>query len=133
DASFGLTEARLGLVPAVISPYVIARIGPGHARALFTSGIRISADRARTIGLVHEIAAHAIQSRTTMLVEEFLKCGPAAARAAKQLVSDVLALSPHGPQSVTRHTVRLITDIRQTAEAQEGLSAALEKRKPYWS
>jgi methylglutaconyl-CoA hydratase len=133
QATFGLTEARLGLVPAVISPYVMAKIGPGHARALFTSGIRISAERARTIGLVHEIAAHNLNDRLEMIIGEYLKCGPHAMRHAKQLVADLITLAPHGPDSVQRHTIRLITELRQSAEAQEGLDAALSKRQPSWA
>ncbi|MBI1275861.1 enoyl-CoA hydratase/isomerase family protein [bacterium] len=132
NATFGLTEARLGLVPAVISPYVMAKIGPSHARALFTSGIRISADRARAIGLVHEVASHGLEDRVDMIINEYLKCGPQAMRHAKHLVGELLKLAPHGHDSVQRHTIRLITELRQSAEAQEGLDAALAKRAPAW-
>ena len=127
-ARFGFTETRLGLIPATISPYVLRAIGPGHARALFVGGGRFDAHRALEIGLVHELAEpdqldHAV-ARVVMAV---LEGGPAAIAEAKRLVRDAtagLAL----PDRAER-----LAAIRARPEAQEGLSAFVEKRKPQWA
>jgi methylglutaconyl-CoA hydratase len=129
---FGFTETRLGILPAVISPFVIAKIGESQARALFPPGRRFDAVRAQRIGLVHELAegADALDAAVTVAVTDVLAAGPTAARAAKSIVREVRGL-PHG--SSKWHTARVIARQRRSAEAQEGLRAFLEKRPPDWA
>ncbi|CAN5501330.1 enoyl-CoA hydratase-related protein [soil metagenome] len=129
--TFGFTEVRLGILPAVIAPYVLARIGEGHARALFASGARFNADRARDIGLVHEVAtgSEALRTSVAAAVSGLLAAGPQAARAAKALIGDLRGRSH---QEARTQTTRLIAEIRVSGEAQEGLRAFLERRRPAW-
>jgi methylglutaconyl-CoA hydratase len=128
---FGFTETRLGILPAVIAPYVISRIGETHARALFPSGRRFDAVRAQRIGLVHELVEGeaALDGAVDSAVDDLLAAGPTAARAAKSIIREVRGL-PHG--SSKWHTARVIARRRQSEEAQEGLRAFLEKRAPSW-
>jgi methylglutaconyl-CoA hydratase len=129
---FGFTETRLGILPAVISPFVIAKIGESHARALFPAGRRFDAARAQRIGLVHEVVegAVALDLAIETAVADVLAAGPTAARAAKSIVREVRGL-PHG--SSKWHTARVIARQRRSPEAQEGLRAFLEKRPPNWA
>jgi methylglutaconyl-CoA hydratase len=129
---FGFTETRLGILPAVIAPFVIAKIGETNARALFPSGRRFDAARAQRIGLVHELVegAQALDRAIDAAIGDVLAAGPTAARAAKSIVREVRGL-PHG--SSKWHTARVIARQRRTAEAQEGLRAFLEKRPPAWT
>jgi methylglutaconyl-CoA hydratase len=127
-ARFGFTEARLGLIPATISPYVLRKIGPGHAQALFTTAARFDAERAVRIGLVHQVVEpdrldHAVADHVLALLE----CGPAAIAETKRLLRDATAhlRLPDLPE-------RLATT-RAGPEAQEGLAAFLEKRRPRWA
>jgi methylglutaconyl-CoA hydratase len=131
DATFGFTETKLGLLPAVISPFVLAKIGETHARALFPTGERFGAERARQIGLVHEVLADegALDARVDALVDELLSAGPTATRAAKALVRDLRTLTASDARA---HTVQHIAEQRTSAEGQEGLSAFLDKRPPSW-
>ena len=128
---FGFTETRLGILPAVISPFVIAKIGESNARALFPGGRRFDATRAARIGLVHEIVEgeEALDAAVDSAVADLLAAGPTAARAAKAVVREVRGLG-HG--STKWHTARLIARQRVSAEAQEGFAAFSEKRKPSW-
>jgi methylglutaconyl-CoA hydratase len=128
---FGFTETRLGILPAVISPFVIAKIGESHARALFPGGRRFDAIRAQRIGLVHEVVegAAALDSAVDAAVSDLLAAGPTAARAAKSIVREVRGLG-HG--SSKWHTARVIARQRTSAEAQEGFRAFDEKRPPSW-
>jgi len=128
---FGFTETRLGILPAVIAPYVISRIGETHARALFPSGRRFDAVRAQRIGLVHELVEGdaALDAAVDTAVDDLLAAGPTAARAAKSIIREVRGL-PHG--SSKWHTARVIARQRQSPEAQEGLRAFVEKRAPAW-
>jgi methylglutaconyl-CoA hydratase len=128
---FGFTETRLGILPAVISPFVIAKIGESNARALFPGGRRFDAARAQRIGLVHELVegSEALDAAVAGAVADLLAAGPMAARAAKSIVREVRGL-PHG--SSKWHTARVIARQRRSAEAQEGLRAFLEKRPPSW-
>ena len=128
---FGFTETRLGILPSVISPFVIAKIGETHARALFPGGRRFDAIRAQRIGLVHEVVEGeaALDAMVEAAVGDLLAAGPTAARAAKSIVREVRGL-PHG--SSKWHTARVIAGQRQTAEAQEGFRAFTEKRHPGW-
>jgi len=120
----------LGIVPAVISPYVIGKIGESAARELFLTGERFEAVRANEIGLVRQAVPEedldqAVESR----LSEILKCGPRAVAEAKALIREV---AWRRVEDVQRYTVERIADIRVSAEAQEGMKAFLEKRKPYW-
>ncbi|MDP8904972.1 MAG: enoyl-CoA hydratase-related protein [Chloroflexota bacterium] len=128
---FGFTETRLGILPAVISPFVIAKIGESHARALFPGGRRFDATRALRIGLVHEVVegSDALDRAVDTAVEDILAAGPTAARAAKSIVREVRGL-PH--ESTRWHTARKIATQRASAEGQEGLRAFLDKREPSW-
>ena len=129
---FGFTETRLGILPAVISPFVIAKIGESHARALFPSGRRFDAVRAQRIGLVHEVVEGeaALDLAVEAAIGDLLAAGPTAARAAKSIVREVRGL-PHG--SSKWHTARVIATQRQTEEAQEGFRAFTERRRPGWA
>ena len=128
---FGFTETRLGILPAVISPFVIAKIGESHARALFPGGRRIDAIRAQRIGLVHEVVEgeEALDAAVESAVGDLLLAGPTAARAAKAIVREVRGLG-HG--SSKWHTARVIARQRVSDEAREGFAAFTEKRKPGW-
>ncbi len=130
-AKFGFTETRLGILPAVISPFVIAKIGETHARALYPGGRRFDATRALRIGLVHELVEgeQALDAAVEGAVGDILSAGPTAARAAKAIIREVRGL-PH--ESTRWHTARRIAGQRTSPEGQEGLRAFLEKRDPAW-
>jgi methylglutaconyl-CoA hydratase len=131
DTVFGFTETKLGILPAVISPYVIGRIGEGQARALFLTGERFDAARALRVGLVHEVLADeaALDERVAAVVGELLSAGPTAARAAKAIIRDQRGLPPAAKRSLT---VEAIARQRVSPEGQEGLTAFLDKRPPAW-
>jgi methylglutaconyl-CoA hydratase len=131
DTTFGFTETRLGILPAVISTFVLPKIGESHARALFPLGERFDAERALRIGLVHEVVADeaALTTRVEAAVASILAAGPAAARAAKALVRELRSMEPG---EAKRHAVRHIAQQRTSAEGQDGLLAFLEKRRPAW-
>ena len=131
-ARFGFTETRLGILPAVIAPFVVAKIGETQARALFPGGRRFDATRAVRIGLVHEIVEGeaALDRAVEAAVDEILQAGPTAARAAKAIVREIRGL-PH--ESTRWHTARRIAGQRVSEEGQEGLRAFLEKRRPAWA
>jgi len=131
-ATFGTTEVRLGLIPAVIGPYVLAAVGARHARRLMLTGERIGAAEAARLGLVHEVvAAEHLDAAVERVVAELLKGGPAAIAAAKRLVGD-LAGRPVDPDLID-DTAQRIAALRATPEAREGVGAFLEKRAPGWS
>jgi methylglutaconyl-CoA hydratase len=123
DATFGFSEVRLGIIPAVISPFVFAKIGPGAARHLFLTGERFDAEAALRIGLVHEVTDE-LDAAVERKVGEIVKSGPEATRAAKQLVRE----RPTDGEELAR----LAAGLRAGAEGQEGLRAFLEKRHPKW-
>ena len=129
---FGFTETRLGILPAVISPFVIAKIGESHARALFPGGRRFDAVRAQRIGLVHEVVEGdgALDAAVDAAVSDVLASGPTAVRAAKAIVREVQGVG-HG--SAKWHTARVIARQRASDEAQEGFRAFVEKRRPAWA
>lgn len=131
DAQFGFTEAKLGILPAVISPFVLARIGEGNARALFLSAERFGAERALQIGLVHQVLPDpaALDARLESVLAELLGSGPGAVRAAKALIR------AHGSMAdgeFRAHAVHVAARQRVSAEGQEGLGAFLDKRDPSW-
>jgi methylglutaconyl-CoA hydratase len=130
DATFGFTEVKLGLVPAVISPYVVAKIGRSAARALFLTGARFGALRALAIGLVHQAVPPAdIDDEVRRTTAEFLSAAPAAVAAAKQLLRQVWAMEAGDAAALTAEA---IAARRASAEGQEGMRAFLEKRRPRW-
>lgn len=131
-AVFGTTEVRLGLIPAVIGPYVLAAIGPRHARRLMLTGERIDAAEAARLGLVHQVVpAEELDAAVGRIVADLLAGGPDAIAAAKGLIRD-LALRPIGPE-VIDDTAQRIAALRATPEAREGVGAFLEKRPPNWT
>ena len=130
-ASFCLSEARLGLIPSVISPYVVEAIGARTARRYFQTAERFDAEQAQAMGLVHEVVPRErLDSRLPELVGHLLDNGPAAMAASKDLIRRVAS----GPvdDAMVEDTARRIADIRTTAEGREGLRAFLEKRGPKW-
>jgi methylglutaconyl-CoA hydratase len=131
DTVFGFTETRLGILPAVISTFVLPKIGESHARSLFTSGDRFGAERAFHIGLVHEVWDNevALDGAVTAWVEAMTAAGPTAARAAKALVRELRTLPP---DEARRHTVQHIAQQRVSPEGQAGLQAFLERQRPPW-
>lgn len=129
DTVFGFTEARLGILPAVISPFVVPRIGPAAARELFLTGARFDANRARRLALVTRTTAEAhLDCEIEGLVDELLAGGPAAQAAIKRLLSRFDAAA-----DLTELTATLIAEARASAEGQEGLAAFLERRRPAWA
>jgi methylglutaconyl-CoA hydratase len=130
DAKFGLTESRLGLLPAVISPYVIAAIGPRHARRLFATAEIFDAGEAQRIGLLHDVAnPTALDTAVRRQVDLLLKAGPVASAGAKALVRRVVA----NEGDVDDANADLIAKLRVSPEGQEGIQAFLDKRKPAWT
>jgi methylglutaconyl-CoA hydratase len=132
-AKFGLSEVRLGLAPAVISPYVIAAMGARAARRYFQTGERFSAKRALRLGFIHEaVSQDKLDTTVAEIVDALLAGAPKAQRLNKQLIRDVTrAAWPADADTVSR-TVELIARLRSAPEGREGLSAFLEKRRPRW-
>jgi methylglutaconyl-CoA hydratase len=129
--TFGFTEVRLGIIPAVISPYVVGRIGESAARELFLTGERFEAVRAHEIGLVRAtVPEEDLDGAVEGRVSELLKAGPRAIAEAKALIREV---AWRRIEDVQRYTVERIADVRVSPEGQEGMRAFLEKRKPDWS
>jgi methylglutaconyl-CoA hydratase len=130
DAVFGFTEVKLGIIPAVISPFVLAKIGPSHARALFLTGERFDAKRAQAIGLVHEVVVgDTLDVAIERVVTEILSAGPAAVAAAKNIIARVRGASYDQTLDLTAQAT---AEQRVSAEGQEGLRAFLERRQPNW-
>jgi methylglutaconyl-CoA hydratase len=127
---FGFTETRLGILPAVISPYVLGKIGESAARELFLTGERFEAVKAHEIGLVRAaVPEEDLDAAVEGRVRELLQAGPRAIADAKALIREV---AYRRVEDVQRYTVERIADIRVTPEGQEGMRAFLDKRKPYW-
>ena len=124
DASFGFTEVRLGIIPAVISPFVFAKIGAGAARRFFLTGERFDADTALGIGLVH-VVTDQLDEEVDRVVGEILKSGPEATRAAKRLAREQPATG--------EELARIAAGLRTGDEGQEGLRAFLERRTAEWA
>lgn len=129
-AVFGFTETKLGILPAMISPYVLQKIGASAARELFLTGRRFDAVTAKTIGLVHEVVPLAsLDDRVNKYVEEALSASPTAVARAKALIPRVLG---RPPADVIDVTAEAIATQRVSPEGQEGLRAFLQKRSPGW-
>ena len=122
-AVFAFSEVKLGIIPAVISPYALAKIGPSAARRYFVTGERFGAETALRIGLVHEVSAD-LDGAVEAILTELRTAGPRSARHAKRLVLD----RPDGAE-----TARRIAERRTSDEGQEGLRAFLERRRPNWT
>jgi methylglutaconyl-CoA hydratase len=130
-ARFAFTEARLGLVPATIAPYVVRRIGESHARALFLTAERVEAERALAIGLVHEVAfPEDLDRAVERTVTNLLRGGPQAQRENKALIAGIRS---RGGDELARYTAGTIARLRVSPEGQEGLRSFLEKRSPGWT
>ncbi|MGH8398984.1 MAG: enoyl-CoA hydratase/isomerase family protein [Gammaproteobacteria bacterium] len=134
NAKFALSEVRLGLVPSVISPYVIAAIGTHQARRYFLTADAINAQKALEIGLVHEVVTteqldEAVEKEIGLL----LKGGPKALTAAKELIAGQVALSTSARRNLHNKTANIIAQLRVSEEGQEGLNAFLEKRPAKWN
>ncbi len=130
SASFALSEAKLGLAPAVISPFVIAAIGARQASRYFLTAERFSAATARELGLVHEVVtAEALTEAVEKLLATLLANGPVALMACKALLRRVAAAS--SPE-LAAYTTELIASLRTSQEGQEGLGAFFDKRQPAW-
>jgi methylglutaconyl-CoA hydratase len=131
-AQFATSEVRLGILPAVIAPFVLRAIGPREARRWFLTAERFDAAEARRIGLVHEVVpADGLEARTDAMVADLLKGGPEALAEAKRLVQ-VVRTMPQGGSILAEATVAMIADRRASTEGKEGIAAFLEKRRPAW-
>jgi methylglutaconyl-CoA hydratase len=127
---FGFTEVKLGLAPATIAPYIVAKIGASQARALFITGERFDAARARTIGLVHTVvSAEQVDEAVDAALRHLRANGPGAMRAAKDLARRIDGMPP---DEARRFTIALIAYLRVGDEAQEGVHAFLAKRRAAW-
>jgi methylglutaconyl-CoA hydratase len=130
NARFGFSEVKLGLVPAIISPYVVRKIGETHARALFVTGTRFDATHAKTIGLVHLVVPpERLDEMIQEALQELESSAPQAIRSCKALA---MAIGNMDDDDARSHTSELIARLRVSKEGQEGLSAFLEKRPPRW-
>jgi methylglutaconyl-CoA hydratase len=130
-ARFALTETRLGIIPATISPYVLARLGEGRARAVFFSGRAFDAAEAQALGLVTRVAvADALDEGVEAEVAPYFATAPAAVAAAKRLAR---SLGPRIDAAVVDATIERLADAWETPEAQAGITAFLEKRPPPWA
>jgi methylglutaconyl-CoA hydratase len=130
-ARFSLSEVKLGLIPSCISPYVIRKIGEGNARELFLTGERVSAEKARAIGLVNEVTKEGeLDVVVARWVNQLVTSGPVAIAKCKELIRNVprMGLDEAGP-----YTAEMIAKMRVSDEGQEGMAAFLEKRKPGWA
>lgn len=134
-ATFGFSEVKLGLIPAVISPHVIRKIGPGRAQALFVTGERFKGQAAFRHGLVSQVVAdeEALDAALDEVLSQVLANAPEAIAKSKELVAEVTRLLAAGDLSaVDSYTARAIAGRRASAEGREGISAFLEKRSPSW-
>lgn len=128
DSKFGLSEVKLGILPAVISPYVISKIGPSHARALFMTGERFDAQRALRIGLVHRIVDD-LDAAVDETLAQLRTSGPEAVRECKKLIAHVAA---RDLAEAVPYTIEAIATRRVSAEGQQGMKAFIEKKKAPW-
>ncbi len=130
EAYFGLSEVKIGLVPAAISPFVIRKIGESKAREYFLTGKRISAKKAQEIGLVNQVVPREkLEDTVDELISLLLTSGPEALASCKELIFQVPQMSL---EEVKEFTARMIANLRISEEGQEGMASFLEKRKPNW-
>jgi len=130
EAKFGLSEVKIGLVPAAISPYVIRRIGESKAREYFLTGKRISARQALEIGLLNEVVPQEkLKEKEEEITKLLLSSGPEAISACKELITRTPGMSF---EEAKTFTARMIANLRISEEGQEGMAAFMEKRKPKW-
>ena len=131
NVTFCLSEARLGLLPATISPYVVRAMGPQAARRHFVTAERFSAAQAHAMGLVHELCEpEALDAKVAEIVATLVANGPAAVKACKQLVRDVAGQEL--TEALRAETARRIADIRASSQGKEGVQSFLGKRSPNW-
>jgi methylglutaconyl-CoA hydratase len=132
DSKFGLSEVKLGILPAVISPYVIGKIGATHARALFLTGERFDAERALRIGLVHRVVADAaaLDGAVEETLQQLRTSGPEAVRDCKKLIAHVAS---HELIDAIPYTISAIATRRTSDEGQQGMQAFLKKEKAPWA
>ena len=132
DAKFALSEVKLGILPAVISPYVIGKIGRSHARALFLTGDRFDAERALRIGLVHKLVddVQALDAAVADVLGQIATSGPEAVRECKKLIAHV---ATHELADAIPYTIEAIAARRVSEEGQQGMKAFLEKKRPPWT
>lgn len=131
DALFGLSEVKIGLVPAAISPYVIRKIGESKAREYFLTGRRVTAAKAQEIGLVNEVVPGKDLLKTVEnLIDLLLTSGPEAIASCKELIFNVPLMTV---EEAKEYTAKMIAGLRISEEGQEGMAAFLEKRKPRWA
>ncbi len=129
-AEFSLSEVKIGLVPACIGPYLMKKVGERSCRELFTTGERISADKAMRLGLVNDVVTHAnLRRRIEEYASVLMTSGPHALAVAKDLIG---RLAEMPLEEAREYTARVIAELRCGEEAQEGMTAFLEKRKPRW-
>jgi len=132
-ALFSLSEVKLGLIPATIGPLVMRKIGISQARRLYLTGMRFSALEAKNIGLIHEVVKPGeAAAKLSEYLKEFSSNGPEAVRYAKKLIRDLQGTGLWKP-GIADETSAILSKIRVGAEAQEGVGAFLERRKPSWS
>jgi len=134
SAEFGLTEVRLGLAPAVISPYVIRRIGERNARRYFLTGERFDARQALALGLIQQhVPADQLDAAVDTVIQHLRNGGPQALATCKQLIFAVAGHHADAQKSMDEYTAKVIAGMRIMDEGQEGLAAFLDKRKPDWA
>lgn len=134
QAKFALSEVRLGIAAAIISPYVIAAIGPRQTRRLMLTAASIDTEQAVRLGLVHQhIDAQQLDKLIEQEIELLLQGGPLAQQASKKLIRDIAAPTSEYRDLIAARTARLLAQLRSSDEGREGLTAFLEKRKPDWS
>ncbi len=131
EAKFGLAEVKLGILPAVISPYMMSKIGQTHARALFLTGERFDAERALRVGLVHRVVEDttALDTAVNEVIEQLKTAGPQAVRECKKLIAHVAS---HDLIDTIPYTIETIATRRVSDEGQAGMKAFLKKEKPPW-
>ena len=135
EAVFSLSEVRLGVVPACIGPFVVSKIGMSHARGLFMSAERFSAEKAKEVALVHEVvdSPEKLDEKCAGILKNISQCGPNAMGIAKELVFDLAWPERRNSlEDPIDHVAGVLSKLRTTEEAQEGMRAFLEKRKPAW-
>lgn len=131
DTIFGLPEVRLGIIPALISPYVIQRIGLTRARALMLTGARFEGDEAASYGLVHQVcAAEELDTQIDIILADIRECSPQALATCKRLIFDVI--EPR-VDATAIYRANMLNDLRRSSEGQEGMLAFIQKRKPKWA